>query len=599
MQTGAFRSARQTGDFRMAEDYTFQASKRKGYSSNAKGSGNNFVSNIGLNPLVNFNFMLRVEGIMDVPCKSVSAFTKENEFEYIKEGGLNDYVHLKRKQIQKPFTFTVERYVGTDILDPLPLGAELILPVLLFVSRFGNRFDVVERTYTFTGCTVISKEYGRLDAEKSGLLTENVTIAYRELLVIDAWGDIELEENNQFKKKDKPDNAIYNTHEVRRDNMKKVTEYYDLFEFDGDTVGVRSMFEQKKRKEKSLDDMIALAKKNNKYAFKKGISFRQDKEKDTDTLPAGAIEGRARYNIEEYRKSEMDDADFRDAFVFEEEPKPVRTMEKTLGVKSNTEGEDYNELFEFDDAPVPVRSMQEERGITELTKEQMEQAANEANKYEFKKGITHREDKGSGGALSDGGVEGNARYNDAEYRRAEMEQEAVSYNFDKKPVRTMESHMGRESESLTKMKNKAEEYKWVKDTGSENRVANTETLRAATNSDEVKKADMSEKYEFADTSTFGGTPVRTMETYKGMQSVSRKNMEDEAEVYGFDGKPVRTMEAHKGRESASQKSMESKAQKYDINGTDKRGNRQRLRSTPAPHETVHPTPRIWQPVKKK
>ena len=164
----------------MAEDYTFQASKRKGYSSNAKGSGNNFVSNIGLNPLVNFNFMLRVEGIMDVPCKSVSAFTKENEFEYIKEGGLNDYVHLKRKQIQKPFTFTVERYVGTDILDPLPLGAELILPVLLFVSRFGNRFDVVERTYTFTGCTVISKEYGRLDAEKSGLLTENVTIAYRD-----------------------------------------------------------------------------------------------------------------------------------------------------------------------------------------------------------------------------------------------------------------------------------------------------------------------------------------------------------------------------------------------------------------------------------
>ena len=552
----------------MAEDYTFQASKRKGYSSNAKGSGNNFVSNIGLNPLVNFNFMLRVEGIMDVPCKSVSAFTKENEFEYIKEGGLNDYVHMKRKPISSPFTFTVERYVGTDILDPLPLGAELVLPVLLFVSRFGNRFDVVERTYTFTGCTVTKKEYGSLDAEKSGLLTENVTIAYRELLVIDAWGDIELEENNQFKKKDKPDNAIYNTHEVRRDNMKKVTEYYDLFEFDGDTVGVRSMFEQKKRKEKSLDDMIALAKKNNKYAFKKGISFRQDKEKDTDTLPAGAIEGRARYNIEEYRKSEMDDADFRDAFV-------------------------------FDDAPVPVRSMQEERGITELTKEQMEQAANEANKYEFKKGITHREDKGSGGALSDGGVEGNARYNDAEYRRAEMEQEAVSYNFDKKPVRTMESHMGRESESLTKMKNKAEEYKWVKDTGSENRVANTETLRAVTNSDEVKKADMSENYEFADTSTFGGTPVRTMETYKGMQSVSRKDMENEAEVYGFDGKPVRTMEAYKGRESASQESMESKALKYDIKGTDKRGNRQRLRSTPAPHETVHPTPRIWQPVKKK
>jgi hypothetical protein len=40
------------------------------------------------------------------------------------------------------------------------------------------------RTYTFTGCTVMSKEYGELNAESSGLHTETTTIGYRELVRI-------------------------------------------------------------------------------------------------------------------------------------------------------------------------------------------------------------------------------------------------------------------------------------------------------------------------------------------------------------------------------------------------------------------------------
>ena len=40
---------------------------------------NILVWNQGKNPLVNFNFMLRVEAIYDLPCKSVHAFTREME----------------------------------------------------------------------------------------------------------------------------------------------------------------------------------------------------------------------------------------------------------------------------------------------------------------------------------------------------------------------------------------------------------------------------------------------------------------------------------------------------------------------------------------
>jgi hypothetical protein len=143
------------------------------------------VLNEGLNPLVNFNFLLRVEAVFDLPCKSVKAFTRELEYEHIQEGGLNDYVHLRRKPITKPFVLEVERYVGVDYVDPLPLGADLVLPVMLFVSRRQNDFLSVRRSYVFTGCTVVKKVYGELAAEQSGLLTDTITLAYREMVCLD------------------------------------------------------------------------------------------------------------------------------------------------------------------------------------------------------------------------------------------------------------------------------------------------------------------------------------------------------------------------------------------------------------------------------
>lgn len=148
---------------------------------------NYIVYNPGRDPLVNFNFMLRVELAIDVPCKSVRAFQRELEFDQIQEGGLNDYVHLRRKPITKPFTLEIERYVGTDYFDPLPLGAELVLPVLLFVSRSPAQFipGVTARTYVFHGCTVMKKTYGDLVADQPGILVETTTIAYREMLCVD------------------------------------------------------------------------------------------------------------------------------------------------------------------------------------------------------------------------------------------------------------------------------------------------------------------------------------------------------------------------------------------------------------------------------
>lgn len=137
--------------------------------------------------LPNFNFVLRVDGMFDVPLKSVRAFTRENEYEYIQEGGLNDYVHIKRKPVSKPFTLVCELYIGSQLNDPLSNGTELTLPLMLYVGKnVGGKISVENagRYYVFTGAVVMSKEYGQLDAERAGLLTETVTIGYNRMFCI-------------------------------------------------------------------------------------------------------------------------------------------------------------------------------------------------------------------------------------------------------------------------------------------------------------------------------------------------------------------------------------------------------------------------------
>ena len=143
-------------------------------------------------PTMAFSFSLQVEGFFEMPLKSVRVFSKENEYDYYQEGGLNDYVHMLRKPISKPFTFQVERYVGVSEqqgigtpVDPLLLGTELALPLLLNIFPPGKSGLLnIKRSYVFTGCVVIGKDFGELDAEQSRILTETTTIAYRELFII-------------------------------------------------------------------------------------------------------------------------------------------------------------------------------------------------------------------------------------------------------------------------------------------------------------------------------------------------------------------------------------------------------------------------------
>ena len=173
--------------------------------------------NTGFSPVPGFNFMLRVEMAFDVPVKSVRGFTKNFEYEYIQEGGLNDYVHMRRKPISQPFTLEIERYAATDLYyDPLQNGTELMLPLILMVSPYQGLFmGYSRRTFVFTGCTVTGKEYGALDAEKGALLTEVIKIAYRQVAVVDLPETIAAEKTDYIK-----DRAL-NSGKFTLDSLKK------------------------------------------------------------------------------------------------------------------------------------------------------------------------------------------------------------------------------------------------------------------------------------------------------------------------------------------------------------------------------------------
>ncbi|MCR5431659.1 MAG: hypothetical protein K6E95_03785 [Lachnospiraceae bacterium] len=352
---------------------------------------------------------------MDIPCKSVSAFTKENEYEYIKEGGLNDYVHMKRKPISKPFTFTVERYVTPSYLvDPLALGAEMILPVLLFVSRYGNDFDVISRTYTFTGCTVISKEFGSLNAEKSGLLTESVTIAYREMLVFDLPGggiadpEYTFKENGTFINNEKDattgvkGRAIVNSGEVRKAGMK--AEKYEFVNSETKTIDGKetTIYTANKNnlradkhglKEKTKKEMEAAAA--NDYKFSRNGTFINN-VKDATT----GVKGRAIVNSGEVRKAGM-------------------KAEKYEFVNSKTETIDGKETTIYTANKNNLRA--DKHGLKEKTKEELEALA--ANDYKFSKDGTFINN--AKGATT--GVKGSAIVNANEVRKADMK--AEKYEF--------------------------------------------------------------------------------------------------------------------------------------------------------------------------
>lgn len=180
------------------------------------------------NPLINNIFLLRVDAVYDLACTRVSGIVQEREYENIAEGGVNDYVQLREKPSSKPNILQVERYIGERYLDPLPVGKRCEIPLVLYVDRHLDLFVNAPMIFTFSGCTVLSKKYGDLDAERSGLMTETIQIAYQQVAVEKTPTEIiaPLWEFDQSGKKYQGKGlrrAAYDKNEVRKRDMEEMS----------------------------------------------------------------------------------------------------------------------------------------------------------------------------------------------------------------------------------------------------------------------------------------------------------------------------------------------------------------------------------------
>ena len=184
------------------------------------------TKNEGNNPLTNNHFLLRVEALFDLPCYKIGAFRDEKEFETIQAGGINNYVYLREKPTSKMKTFTIDRYVDSKYFDPLIVGFQPTMPIILYISRYANNFKDVKATFYFTGCTVLSKNYGDMSSERSGLFSISTTITYQQVYCSISDDDPKPEwqfdkSGSNFEGEGKR-HGNYNRNELRKSAMLKL-----------------------------------------------------------------------------------------------------------------------------------------------------------------------------------------------------------------------------------------------------------------------------------------------------------------------------------------------------------------------------------------
>lgn len=135
---------------------------------------------MGYDIYTNMNFTVRADG-REIPCRSVQGMQRQREQEFIREGGQNDFVHVRPKPVSRAQILKLECLASKSNEDILPLGRILSEPLVVETKPDASSGKLVR--FTFGGCMVVDKIYGDLRAEKGGLLEETISVAYQEMKV--------------------------------------------------------------------------------------------------------------------------------------------------------------------------------------------------------------------------------------------------------------------------------------------------------------------------------------------------------------------------------------------------------------------------------
>lgn len=79
----------------------------------ASGSGSN-LAGVRYDPLLAFNFLIEVDGLVVGGCSEISGLNSEIEVQEVREGGLNGFVHLLPGRAQRPAALTLRHGLTTN-----------------------------------------------------------------------------------------------------------------------------------------------------------------------------------------------------------------------------------------------------------------------------------------------------------------------------------------------------------------------------------------------------------------------------------------------------------------------------------------------------
>lgn len=133
------------------------------------------------NPAISYNFTVFIQ-MIPMGFTKISSIQYEIDTDFIKEGGVNNYVHTMMKPCQTEKRMVFERGVCSDLKTALTgrlnVGQRLNMPVLIFVSGADG---IYTGFYELSGVIVKKFSSSDLDASRGALIIEKIELVYENI----------------------------------------------------------------------------------------------------------------------------------------------------------------------------------------------------------------------------------------------------------------------------------------------------------------------------------------------------------------------------------------------------------------------------------
>ncbi len=118
-------------------------------------------------------------GQFSMSFSKIRNISREIEVEVLKEGGVNDYVHILQKSYSSPHKLIFERGLceSSILSNPTPLLVGKRLPFPGIINVHDAKGEIMA-SYSFSEPIILKWELGDLDAMQNSILIETLEVAH-------------------------------------------------------------------------------------------------------------------------------------------------------------------------------------------------------------------------------------------------------------------------------------------------------------------------------------------------------------------------------------------------------------------------------------